>query len=443
MTTFTAESLAHVPIYREGATDAESARVAEGDAVNFHLRAYAKMGPVYRTMLDRGMSLVFAGMETNDFIWRNTQLWTYQNLLGVFRDELGEDHVTAIDGAHHKQKRGILKPAFDQAPAMRYLPAYNSLFHTAMQEAAQMEKVDLVAFWGKKICLTQSQTVAQTTIPEDVIVQMIEWEKILVNGIRLFGEERRAYYHQSRYLELKALVMKVLGAMLDERLADPGKYDDNFAMVMQARAAEEGENLNREHLLSDLYLVLLAGVGLTSQLLNSALLLILKNRAWLAEIRQELDAWDGVDIMALSKMSKLKATIMEVQRLYTTAMLNFREAAQDFEFGGYAFPAGTVLVHMQILCHYMEEYYPEPFQFRPQRFVENGQFVPKTNGFFGGGTHVCLGRNHSLVQSPIAVAQMLKYYDIEVVEEIGASGGKLEFGSYLQQLWVRVQPRKA
>ncbi len=119
MPLLTSASVEEIPIYREGATDEESAQLAAKDPVGFHLRAFQALGPVYRMMMAGKMVLMFAGQESNEFIWQNTELWTYRNLLAAFREQLDEDTVTAIDGAHHRQKRKILKPTFDQKPAKR------------------------------------------------------------------------------------------------------------------------------------------------------------------------------------------------------------------------------------------------------------------------------------------------------------------------------------
>ena len=443
MALLTSASVEEIPIYREGATDEESAHLVAKDPVGFHLRAFNAMGSVYRMMMGDKTVVMFAGQESNEFIWKNTELWTYRNLLAAFREELGEDHVTAIDGAHHRQKRTILKPAFDQMPAMRYLPQYNAIFHDKLKETPALEKIDTVHWWAKTICRAQSQTVAHAEMSEEVLEKFVTWEKALLNGIRL-GEQRFTYYQDENYLQMKAVVLGLMGRMVDERLAQPEKYDDNFALVMQARLKEEGESASRENLIDDLYLVLLAGVENTSKLISSALLSTVRNSEWLAELRAELDAWDGKDVMALAQMSRLKATVMEVQRLFPPLMYNAREAVRDFEFGGYQIPAGTVLLHMQTLCHFQDEFYSDPLEFKPQRFVEEGRFIAKTIGFFGGGTHLCLGRNHTLLQTPIAMAHMLKYYDVEVLgEEVSFGEAPLSPGQFLKELWVRVTPRKS
>jgi len=435
-------SVDEIPIYREGASDAESAQIAENDPVGFHLRAFNKHGPVYRMMKGKKLVLLFSGHESNEFIWKNPELWTYHNLRVAFREQLGEDHVTAIDGEHHRQKRTILKPAFDQGPSMRHLPMFNAIFHEKLKGTLAMAKTDTVHWWAKTICHAQSLTVQGAKLSDEMEDQFVAWEKALLNGIHL-GEERFAYYGDAEYLALKAVVIDELGRIVDERMAAPEKFNDNFAAVTQARIKEEGTALSRENLIDDLYFIILAGVENTSKLISSALFSTVRDPELLKGLRAEIDAWDGQDVMALSKMSRLKATVMEAQRLYAPIMYNGREAAQDFEFSGFHIPQGTNVVHMQTLCHYQDHYYPDPFEFQPQRFVENGAFVAKTMGIFGGGTHLCLGRNYTLVQTPIALAQMLKYYDVELLkEEVSFGKAPLAAGHFLVESWARFTPRE-
>jgi cytochrome P450 len=440
MPTLTSPTVDEIPIYREGSTDEESARKLASDPLGFHLRAYREMGQVYRTMMGEKMTVIFSGLETNEFIWRNTDLWTYYDIFVAFREELGENHVTSIDGPDHRQKRLVLKPAFDQGPAMRYLPQYNAIFHEEMKRAPGSNEVEMVQFWAKALCKTNTKTVSQAEVADEVLDQIVAWEKALLGGL-LMGDKRREYYGNPDYVALKATTMKLFGDIVDERIAHPDKYDDNFAMVMKARARDGADPASRETLIDDLYLVLLAGVENTSRLINTCLIFILRDPAWLAEIRAEIDPWDGQDIMALSRMSKLKATIMEAQRFYPLVMYNPRQATRDFEYGGFTIPAGTVILHVQVLCHFLEELYADPLSFRPQRFVEEGKFVGKANGFFGGGTHLCLGRNHTLLQTPIALAQMLKYYDFEP-SAVAMNEKFISPGGSLKDLWAKVSPRK-
>jgi cytochrome P450 len=432
-----------IAIYREGETDLESFESYQKDPLQFHLRAFRKFGPIYQTHFRSQRWVVLAGLEANDFVWKNTRLWSYQDGNAPFLEEMGPDHVTALDGDHHRQKRKILKPSFDQGPAMRFLPQFNQMFGEELKTAAAAPTNDLMKLWADIITKINSKTVAQADIPDDVIRRMARWEFQMLHGLFL-EKQRPAYIGREEYRELKAEVLTWLGRIVDERLAHPGKYDDNFEMTIRARAEEEEGKPDRDRLINDLYLVLMAGTDNTADLINWALQLTIADPGWLAELREELAGWDSGDVMGLAKMPKLKATIMETQRLRPGVLLLTKHAAEAFEFSGYRIPANSKIIHVISLGHILEECYPDPLAFKPQRFLEGGKFVPRSIGLFGGGTHICLGRNHSLMQSPVVVAQVLKNYDLTYQSPpqgtivAGTTGARRE-----REIWARLTPRVA
>ncbi len=193
MTTIAAtKTVEEIPIYRDGATNEESDLSFQNDPMSFHLRAYRQMGSVYRTWFRNRLWVVLAGVEANDFIWRNGKLWGYAHANAPFLDEMGPDHVTALDGEHHRQKRAILKPAFDQIPAMRYLPEFNHWFkHDLAAAAAARGPVELIKFWGELITKINSKTVAQAEIPEALIPGLSRWDFMMLRC--LFLDDKLRY----------------------------------------------------------------------------------------------------------------------------------------------------------------------------------------------------------------------------------------------------------
>jgi cytochrome P450 len=408
--------LERIPLYREGATDGESAQRFEADRPGFMVRAYRQAGPIFRAEVDGRTWVILAGLEANDFVWRNSAFWNYPAVFPAFGEQMGPNHLNVLEGEAHRHKRTILKPAFDQAPAMRYLPGFNEWFHRELAAANGGGPVELVEFWAETITKANSQTVAQADISQAALKRLVRWEREMLAGIQM-GEARHPYYARKEYLQLRAEAMALMGGIVDERLANPGAWDDNFAGVLRARQQQEGGYPDRSWLIDDLYYILVAGVENTSRLINWTALYCLLTPVWLERLRAELDPWDGRDVAALGQMTNLKAVIMETQRLRPPAFFVPRQAAQDIEFAGYRLPAGTDVLTAHAVGHFLDEVYEDPFSFRPERFVENARFVPRANGFFGGGVHLCLGRNHTLLQTPVALAQMLKFHEFRYRDE--------------------------
>ena len=74
-----------------------------------------------------------------------------------------------------------------------------------------------------------------------------------------------------------------------------------------------------------------------------------------------------------------------------------RAAQAPIEITGYELPAGVAVVPNILLVHTREDVYPDPFAFRPERFLEQPAgtytWIP-----FGGGVRRCLGASFALFE---------------------------------------------
>jgi cytochrome P450 len=324
----------------------------------------------------------------------------------------------------------MLKPAMDMASAMRHLPGFDHWFTRELERKAGTGAVDLIEFWAETIGRANAESVSRTSLSENELHRLTQWEKQLLAGLSK-GEARHAYYARPEYIALKADAMAILNRILDERLSDPAERKDRFGDVLRARGNHEGGYPERQCLFDDLYYIIIAGVHNTSMLINWIFLYLYFSPEWKNRVRQELESWDGRDLMALGQAHSLKAVILEIQRLRPLIHFTLRQAVHDFEFAGLKVPGGTDILCANTCCHYLEEIYPDPFEFRPERFMDGGGFVPRTNGFFGGGVHVCVGRNYAMIQAPLAVARMLKYYDVTYTNEPEMKALMEDIGSIL------------
>ena len=92
--------------------------------------------------------------------------------------------------------------------------------------------------------------------------------------------------------------------------------------------------------------------------------------------------------------------IKESLRLNAAAPVLWRRSVRPFEFGGHAFPEGTITGVNPMLTHLLPEIWEDPGRYDPLRFSPERSrgrhrfaFVP-----FGGGAHGCLGANFAYLQ---------------------------------------------
>jgi cytochrome P450 len=80
---------------------------------------------------------------------------------------------------------------------------------------------------------------------------------------------------------------------------------------------------------------------------------------------------------------------------------------RETEIGGYVLPAGTQVVIALPLLHLRPDTWPDPYTFRPERFLEKAAepytFIP-----FGGGIRRCMGASFAQLEMNVVVRTVLE-----------------------------------
>ena len=124
----------------------------------------------------------------------------------------------------------------------------------------------------------------------------------------------------------------------------------------------------------------------------------------LGELRREVDSEDAGPY--------LTATINEGLRsrpVVPNAMPRY--VAKPITVGGWDYEPGVSLVVNAYLIHHDPEIYPDPYTFRPERFLDE---KPGTYTWlpFGGGRRRCLGSSFALLEMKVVVAEIIRRYEI-------------------------------
>jgi cytochrome P450 len=74
--------------------------------------------------------------------------------------------------------------------------------------------------------------------------------------------------------------------------------------------------------------------------------------------------------------------------------------------GGWTYPPGVLLVASSYLVQHDPEIYPDPYAFRPERFLEN---PPGTYTWipFGGGRRRCIGASFAMLEMKVVMRAVL------------------------------------
>ena len=191
----------------------------------------------------------------------------------------------------------------------------------------------------------------------------------------------------------------LLFELIDERRADPEgeQRDDVLAMLLAARH-EDGSPMSKQEVRDELMTLLVAGHETTASELAWAFERLARTPDVLRRLTDEIDTDDD---------AYLTATIHEtLRRRPVIPNAAPRLAKEPVEIGGFRYPEGVVLIPNAYLIHHDPDIYPDPYAFRPERFLGESPgtytWIP-----FGGGRRRCLGASFAMLEMKIVLRAVL------------------------------------
>jgi cytochrome P450 family 135 len=186
---------------------------------------------------------------------------------------------------------------------------------------------------------------------------------------------------------------------------DLGDRRDILSLLLQART-EEGEEMSDKELRDELLTLVLAGHETTANSLAWTWERLVRNPAAHDALR---DAVRGEG----DASEQVEATIVEGMRSRPVIPIIGRRVKEPWRLGEYAVPAETPVTMSILLVHHREDLYPEPFEFRPERFA--GGRKPGTYEWipFGGGIRRCLGAALAMAEQRVVLEAMARRLDLE------------------------------
>jgi cytochrome P450 len=191
----------------------------------------------------------------------------------------------------------------------------------------------------------------------------------------------------------------------DERLAE---RRDILSLLLQART-EEGEAMDDKEVRDELLTLVLAGHETTANSLAWAWERLVRNPAAHEALLSAVRDGEGAE-------ERIEATIVETMRSRPVVPFIGRRVTVPWRLGEYGVPAGAPVGMSILLVHHREDLYPEPFEFRPERFVGGRkpgayEWIP-----FGGGIRRCLGAALAMAEMRVVLEAMARRVDLEAAE---------------------------
>lgn len=198
------------------------------------------------------------------------------------------------------------------------------------------------------------------------------------------------------------------------RRADPTRAGSLSDLV---RASSESDEDRDDLQIADhAFTLMVAGVDTTALSLTWALHWLTRTPAAMERLCGEIDGVASTEPETLFDLPYLQAVFQETLRMYPVVPTpTGRKLTREVEIAGRQFPAGLTLVPCTYLVHRREELYPEPAEFRPERFLD---FRPESHHYFpfGGGVRTCVGEQLARVDFKLGLSAVLSRWTLTAVE---------------------------
>jgi cytochrome P450 len=327
---------------------------------------------------------------------------------------VGAHSVILLDERPHLEQRKLLLPAFHGERMQRLAGLMAEL---AEREVAAWPREETIALHPRLQRLTLEivlravfglQRGAQLDELRELLTQILEFSE---SPLSLLPPPPRSLANvgpMGRLERLSAQADRLIFELIEERRREEHGDGEDVLTTLLGAAHEDGSPMSPEELRDELVTALVAGHETTASQLAWTFERLAREPAVVGRLREEL-AGD-------SDEEYLTATLNEILR-HRPVLPNAepRLVVKPVEIGGFAYPPGVALVANAYLLHHDPAVYPEPYAFRPERFLEReGGQAPGTYTWipFGGGRRRCLGASFALLEMKLVLRAVLAHCEL-------------------------------
>lgn len=377
------------------------------DPVSLLDRAWREHGELSRFRLGTRDVVLFTGPKMHDFYFRSSEhelnaKAVYQFTVPIFGRGVAYDAAPEL----MDEQLGFLFPALKDASMRRFA---RLMFKEASAFADSMGpsgEIDLPHELNELTVKIASRCLIGQEIRDQVDSGFAEAYHELQNGINTLGfflPNFPTAGHRRRDRARRQIV-EMFGQVMAERRRTGHQPDDFMQTLMEAKY-KDGRALVDDEVTGILLTILFAGQHTSAVLATWTGLELMNSRSSLETVRNEMhnvyrDS-PTVDFDSLKKQVALEYAVRENERMHPPLILLVRKVLKPLQLHGYTIPRGTLAMVSPAVAHRVPHLFANPNEFSPDRFAPPNS-EDKKHRFtligFGGGKHICMGKNFAYMQ---------------------------------------------
>jgi len=328
----------------------------------------------------------------------------------VLEPALGPNSVLTLDDAPHMRQRKLLLPPFHGESVQRYGELIREITLREMESwpvaepfalRPHTQRITLAVILKAVFGLHDAQRLDRAEGLIDTFSRRVN----IITAIPALRRNLGPFSPWTRFIRAREALDEFIYEEIALRRAEvedgAEEHDDVLTLLLNARY-DDGAPMSDEELRDELVTVLGAGHETTATALAWAMERLLRTPPALERLRASIAA--GED-------EYLDATVKETLRSRPVIVDVARKLTEPARIGGYELPAGTFVMPAIAALHYREDLFPEPDEFRPERFLDgkadNYAWIP-----FGGGVRRCIGAAFAEYEMRIVLRAILERADL-------------------------------
>jgi hypothetical protein len=319
---------------------------------------------------------------------------------------LGATSLLGLDGEPHQRQRRLLSRAF-RAETMQ---TYSTIIESATAADIDTWPVGRPFALHARLQAITMEVILRVVFGIDDADRLRDFrqhlEPFLIDAGSVlvlnpgFRRNLGGYSPWARFNRRRARLLESLSAEIERRRSTREFNQRSDMLSLLLSAADDADGLGDDELRDNLLTMVLAGHDTTATALAWAFDLLLHHLPVLEQLTHELMS-DGE--------AYLEAVIKETLRLRPVIPDIGRTLTRPTRLGTTTFAAGTSVAPSILLAHQRADTYPNPGQFRPDRFL--GDHPPDLLTWlpFGGGFRRCLGAGFATLEMRVVLRTILAH----------------------------------
>ena len=309
----------------------------------------------------------------------------------LFEPALGRLSSMTLDEDRHLRRRKLLLPPFHGEALKRWTGVFEEIAEREVERWPLDEPFELLGSMKRitmEAILRAVMGVRDPARIEELSAGILRLDRLagMVLPLPPLQRDLGRFSPWRRFLAARDDMDRLVYREIAERRAAPDAAADVASLLIESRY-DDGSAMSDQELRDELYALLAAGYETSSTALTWCFERMLRTPRVLERATATPDDDQYLD-----------AVIKETLRLRPPASDATRILTQDTEIAGYLLPAGTQVVVAVPLLHLREATYRAPHEFRPERWLDEGEGEPYTYIPFGGGVRRCIGASFAQLE---------------------------------------------